>query len=177
MDTRMISDGKWTMALAALLLLMGLGFSSCEYGEEFKTFHYKTAEGEWYIDFPPYMRRSSYTYPGAEFQAANNFRDTYAFTRFLNTAEPADKMADSLFAQLTSTLEDVRIESDSVYHRNGSDFHTIKLTGMLKDKRQYYLFSVIESEYQLFHFSAWMFERKRELWQGDFDQMLHSFRR
>jgi hypothetical protein len=123
------------------------------------------------------MRKSSYVFPGAQFQAANNYRNTYAFTRQILTTISADVLADSLSEELTATLQDARIEMDSTYVLNGIAFHTKKITGMIRDKRVFYLTSVIDHQYQIFHFSSWMFIGKRDIWEEDFEQMLHSWRR
>jgi len=158
------------------MLAFVLIFSGCKYGEDFKTFNFKTGEGHWQIDYPPYMRITRKVYPGAEFQATNGYRDTNVFLKRLRTSNSAAVMSDSLTSTLTGVLEDARIASDTTYTLEGGTFHTVRLTGMMKDKRMYYLTSVIEKDDVLFHFTAWMFNSKKELWGEDYEQMLHSWK-
>ena len=156
----------------ALLLVV----AGCKYGEDFKTYNFRTNEGSWAIDYPPYMRVTRMVYPGAEFQATNGFRDTNAFARRLRTANDAGPMMDSLSILLTEKLENPHIDSDSTYQINETTFHTRRITGKLKNKQIYYLTSVIDDGQRLFHFSGWMFDTKRNIWGEDFEQMLHSWR-
>ncbi|MCP4122902.1 MAG: hypothetical protein GY751_14215 [Bacteroidetes bacterium] len=71
-------------------------------------------------------------------------------------------------------MEDARIASDATYTIEGGTFHTVGLTGMMKDKRMYCLRSVIEMDDELFHFTTLMFNPKKERWGEDFEHMLHS---
>ena len=97
--------------------------------------------------------------------------------RRLTTPLPELQTVDSLSTELVRFLDEVRLESDSTYIVNNSQFHTQKITGRLNDKKMYYMLSVISSEGEKFQLTGWMFNDKRPLWEADFDDMLHSWQR
>jgi hypothetical protein len=163
---------KYPILFAAVLIASVL-FTSCQYSEVDKTYAYSD---EWAIDYPSWFRKSKYVYPGSEFQVSNGYRDTYAFVREVITPLDPGPARDSLLSALMDMLEDPRILSDSTFNINDATFMTTELTGRLEDKLMYYLHSVIISEGRILHFSGWMFNTKRELWEQDFKDMLYSWR-
>jgi hypothetical protein len=148
--------------------------SSCRYSAHDKSYTYSD---EWKIDYPSFLRKSTHVYPGSELQLANGYRDTYIFVREVVTTMNREEVADSLRKALFETLEDPRVESDSSYFLNGSTFKVMEITGLLNDKRMYYIMAFIQSDDQLFQFTGWMFNHKRDLWEEDYKRMLHSFER
>lgn len=160
-------------ALAAAVALL-FTVPSCKYSEVDKSFHYGD---QWAIDYPSWMRKSKYVYPGAQFQASNGYRDTYVFVRQVMTQLPQRSLVDSLSLELFNSLEDPQFISDSTIIIDGALHMTRELKGLLNDKRMYYLFSVIESDGEFFQFTAWMFNDKRDLWEEDYWDMLRSWRR
>lgn len=163
------------MHLLAALMVAAL-LTSCQYGEEFKTYNFRTDAGEWAIDYPPYMRLSKNVYPGAEFQASNSYRDTYVFTRQVSTAKQPTDLIDSLSSQLFHSLENAHVEVDTFYYIGETGFHSVHVAGDLNKKRLYYILSVIDDGERLFHFSAWMFDSKRDTWGADLEKSLNSWR-
>ncbi len=155
-------------------LLLTFIISGCQYGEAFKTYEFAD---KWKIDYPPYLRKSTGVYPGAQFQAKNNYRGVATFLKEKNGVLDVTLFFDSLSTQLQSNLVDPVLELDSVYEINGTTFKTKHITGIIEDKRVFYLFSGIEMDGKLYHYSGWMPNDKRSLWQNDFEASLHSFQK
>lgn len=158
--------------ILSLTIVFGI-IIACDYGDIFKTYTYSD---EWEIKYPPYMRKTPYVYSGAEFQVKNGYRDTYMFMREMTTNSEPSFLLDSLSQLLQANLLDPRVEQDSTYNLNGYEYHTQFLTGILQDKRMFYVLSVIKNGEHIYHYSGWMFNHKRELWQADFEQSLHSWK-
>ncbi|MEZ5007115.1 MAG: hypothetical protein R2728_16130 [Chitinophagales bacterium] len=154
-------------------ILVTLAIVACNYGEVFKTYKYSD---DWEIQYPPYMRKTPYVYTGAEFQVKNSYRDTYMFMREMTTTSQPSFLLDSLSQLLQSNLLDPRVEKDSVYNLNGYEYHTQYLTGLLQDKRMFYILTVLKNGDHIYHYSGWMFNHKRELWQADYEKSLHSWK-
>lgn len=153
--------------------IISLVLIACSYGDVFKTYQYMD---KWEIKYPPYMKKSSYVYPGAEFQAMNNYRDTYMFARELVSSASGDFLLDSLSKAFQPSLVNPKIIRDSSYIINGNQFYTQYITGLWQDKRMFYILSVIEKNNIKYHFSGWMFDHKRELWEEDYEKALHSWK-
>ena len=160
-----------TIAFSSLFLLLTL--SGCQYSEQDKTYTYSD---EWTIDYPSFLRKSTVVYPGSELQLANGYRDTYIFVREVIVTMPAESLKDSLAAKLMDNLKDARIESETTSTINGAEFRTLEITGLLQDVRMYYLLSIIQFDDKIYHYSGWMFNHKRDLWEADYKKMLNSWR-
>ncbi len=157
-----------------LVVFMGVFVAGCQYADVFKTFNYN---GKWEISYPSYLNKTTYVYPGAEFQVKNGYRDTYMFTRAFDADTTASFILDSITTLLQSNLVDPRIEKDTSFQIGAAQFTTQYLTGILQDKRMFYLIAVIQVENEFFHFGSWMFNTKRELWEADFEKALYSFKK
>lgn len=160
---------KHLLALAIAIILV-----SCQYKDVYKTYTYSN---DWEISYPSFFNKTTYVYPGAEFQVKNGYRDTYMFVRGFDTPQTSEYILDSLTTLLRSNLIDPRIEKDTVVELNGTTFTSQYITGILNDKRMFYIISVIQYENEFYHFGSWMFNTKRELWQEDFEKSLYSWKR
>lgn len=147
--------------------------ASCKYGDKFKTYDYA---GEWSVEYPPYFKKTNYVYPGSELQLMNGYRDTYVFLREILTELPKDSLIDSLSMELMGNLVDGRILSDSTYEQGGGIFQARELSGILNNKKMYYLLAVIYTEDRKYHFAGWMFNDKRPLWEEDYKKILNSWK-
>ena len=165
----MKKHSKYLFALVIAVIVV-----SCQYKDVFKTFNYT---GDWEISYPSYFNKTTYVYPGAEFQIKNGYRDTYMFVRAFDTDTSAAYILDSLTSLLRSNLVDPRIEKDTVTNANGATFTSQYITGILNDKRMFYMIAVIQYEDEFYHFGSWMFNDKRSLWQADFEKSLYSWKR
>jgi hypothetical protein len=163
-----------TKHVSSLLILIAFAFFGCQYKDVFKTFNYSD---KWEISYPSYFNKTTYVYPGAEFQVKNSYRDTYMFTRGFDADTTAVVVLDSFTTLLRSNLVDPRVEKDTTFELNGSQFTAQYITGILEDKRMFYIIAVIQAENEFYHFGSWMFNNKRELWQADFEKALYSWKK
>lgn len=161
---------KSVFGLIALALLVAF----CDYGEVFKTYSYKD---KWQINYPPYMRKTTYIYPGAEFQVRNNYRGVYMFAKEIYISNDSTNLLDSLSNELQSNLIDPRVKSDSTYTLNGNTFRTQEITGILNDENMLYLISLIQNGDKEYYYSGWMFKHRKEEFFADFEKALHSWKK
>lgn len=157
--------------LAISILLLG----SCKYSENFRLM-----ESQHYtIEIPPYLNKALDIRPGASVQGRNSYRNVYMIVFEHNRSEDDSSFLtrhDSIANDILHNLRDPFVETDTSYHVNELPVQLRRYTGIINDKRLVFLTALVRGSKADYEISGWMFDHKRDLWLGDLEKSISSFR-
>jgi hypothetical protein len=168
-------DAKGKVGILALFL--GLLFSACSYNNEPKIVN---VNNDFTITVPAYMKEDAEVKPGAPFQYANRFRNTYSAAWFEEKSKANKSFEDYYKAQIQiikNVLKNPAVtDSSSVDVGGVNGIHT-EMFGQMQGENIYYSHLLLETETRYYQVCVWTRNEERKLkYDKDIQAMLFSFK-
>jgi len=163
--------------LYSLLLVLGSGFSSCKYSQDYLQVN---ANNQFSLSIPSWMKEDKSLKEGAAFQYANHFRNFYAIGEATPKGDlkrtTGEIMSDNLNVLRKSLGKPVVTDSLDITAGDVKGVR-VEIYGKMNDENIYFTEVLYEGKNNLYHISVWTRSETRKLrFKEDINKLVASFK-